>query len=416
MRFFTAILLVGFFTSTYSQESSQKNDSTKFRLLNIYIDCNFCDHRYLRQNLLNVNFVRDRKVADVHLLFTRQRTGAGGWSERIEFIGIGKYRQFSDTLGYMIDATMSSDEQRKMQLKYIEFGLLRMWLHQGLGENLTIESTAKHIIPGDEEDDPWKGWIFGVNAGTWFNGQETSNTFNIDGSLSARRITERNKFQINAGANQKINHFYYEDNTTSARQQNSWLNVTEIVGFTDHFSWGVFGYMGNSIFRNYKLYGELATGVEYDVFKYSESFDKQLIAAYEIGVRYNDYYDTTVFDKSEETVGFHRFTLGGMTKQAWGNFSSTMIYYNYLHDFALNEIRISMNLNVRVFKGFNFRINGGFGIQHNQINIAKGTVSTAELLLQQQQLKSGFNYWGNTGFNYSFGSIYNTAVNPRFDF
>ena len=45
-----------------------------------------------------------------------------------------------------------------------------------------------------------------------------------------------------------------------------------------------------------------------------------------------------------------------------------------------------------------------------------GNVSLEELLLQQQQLQSGYNYFFNVGLSYSFGSIYNTIVNPRFNF
>ena len=37
-------------------------DSTENEYLNIFLDCNFCDRQYLRQNLGEVNFVRDRMV------------------------------------------------------------------------------------------------------------------------------------------------------------------------------------------------------------------------------------------------------------------------------------------------------------------------------------------------------------------
>ena len=71
---------------------------------------------------------------------------------------------------------------------------------------------------------------------------------------------------------------------------------------------------------------------------------------------------------------------------------------------------------MRVFKGFNFNVSGSYTITRNQINLPAGDVSLEELLLQQQQLQSGFNYFASVGFSYSFGSIYNTIVNPRFDF
>jgi hypothetical protein len=45
-----------------------------------FLDCQnmFCDFDYFRTELAMVNWVRDRSVADVHLLVTRQETGSGG--------------------------------------------------------------------------------------------------------------------------------------------------------------------------------------------------------------------------------------------------------------------------------------------------------------------------------------------------
>ena len=69
-----------------------------------------------------------------------------------------------------------------------------------------------------------------------------------------------------------------------------------------------------------------------------------------------------------------------------------------------------------MLKGFSWRINGGFDILHGQINLKKEGATIEEPLLQQQQLGSGYSYWLSTGISYSFGSIYNSIVNPRFDF
>ena len=177
-----------------------------------------------------------------------------------------------------------------------------------------------------------------------------------------------------------------------------------------------FGSAGNSIYSNYRLYAEPKVGIEYDVFKYSESYSKQIIVGYTAGVRYNDYYDTTVFNKAEEFVGFHELIVGGGVNQEWGNLDASVTYQNYLHDFNLNSFSFWLNFNVRLFKGFSWRINGRFNILHNQINLAKSGASLEDVLLQQQQLGTGYSYWMNTGINYSFGSIYNSVVNPRFNF
>ena len=88
-----------------------------------------------------------------------------------------------------------------------------------------------------------------------------------------------------------------------------------------------------------------------------------------------------------------------------------------LHLFIrLHEFSFYLGTNFRIFKGLTFNISGNYNITNNQINLAGGDLSLEELLLRQQQVKSGYNYFVSTGLNYSFGSIYNTIVNPRFNF
>ena len=48
--------------------------------LNVFLDCErmFCDFDYFRTEMTWVSWVRDRAVADVHVLVSTQETGAGG--------------------------------------------------------------------------------------------------------------------------------------------------------------------------------------------------------------------------------------------------------------------------------------------------------------------------------------------------
>ena len=82
---------------------------------------------------------------------------------------------------------------------------------------------------------------------------------------------------------------------------------------------------------------------------------------------------------------------------------------------TLDELNLNINTNIRLFKGLSLRLFGGYGITHNQISIPAQGATLEELLLQQKQIRSGYNYYGSVGLNYNFGSIYNTIVNSRFD-
>ena len=57
---------------------------------------------------------------------------------------------------------------------------------------------------------------------------------------------------------------------------------------------------------------------------------------------------------------------------------------------------------------------GEFNRTRDQIYLPRGLASTEEVLLRQRQLASGYQYFLNFGISYSFGSIFNNIVNPRF--
>ena len=48
------------------------------------------------------------------------------------------------------------------------------------------------------------------------------------------------------------------------------------------------------------------------------------------------------------------------------------------------------------------------------IDLEKGDASTEDVLLRIRQFATGYSYFVNFGISYSFGSIFNSVVNPRF--
>jgi hypothetical protein len=73
------------------------------RRVKVFIDCSGfwdCDSEYFRTNLTMVDHVRDRTVADVHILITGQSTGAGGSEVTLTFLGLGPFDRANDLLRY----------------------------------------------------------------------------------------------------------------------------------------------------------------------------------------------------------------------------------------------------------------------------------------------------------------------------
>ena len=407
-RIIFILILLLTISPIFSQEKESK--------LNIFLNCNFCDQSYIKQNLEHAEFVRDENFADVYLFFTDQQNGSGGRVYEIDIVGQNDYKEFKDKITFSTNSNTSGDEVRSKMLKNIRLGLIRFWLKAGLEDKISI--TIKKSKPADllEEVDPWNNWVLSLGANGYFNGQETYSSQNLNFNASARRITAKNKFifRIRYGNNKSV---YKFDGEPDQVYNNSNKNITlyNVFSLNSHWSAGVFSYFGGSDYSNKSLYAKLSPAIEYNFFDYKESFKKQLTLTYRIGGDYTEYIEKTVFGKTEEVLWNHSLGLEASVRQTWGNIFGAIRYESFLHDTALNQFSFNLNARVRLFKGFSFNVGGNYNITNNQINLPAGNLTVEEILLQQQQIKSGYNYFFNVGFSYTFGSMFNTVVNPRFD-
>lgn len=406
------LLLITLFISiaTFSQEETKEE-------LKIYLDCNICDNTYIRQNLGHVQFVRDQNLGDVHLFFVTQQNGSGGRLYEIDFIGKGEFESINYKLEFSTDTNMTRDDVRKLILEQIKLGLVRFWIANGSTDAISINVPS----PEDEEQkveelDPWNYWVFRIGGNGYFNGQETNKFSSLNANLSVKRVTEKNKFLMRINIGEDKSTFTYGDEDIIAINSNKRLFVSDVLSINSHWSYGFFGDLGSSTYSNRDLYWSVKPAIEYNFFKYEESAKKQLTLSYRNGLVYQKYIERSVFAKEKETLWEHELNLGGSINQEWGNIFSEASFEQYLHDTTLYSLSFYLGTSIRLFKGFNFNVNGSYSITRNQINLPAGDVSLEELLLQQQQLQSGYNYFVSFGFSYSFGSIYNTIVNPRFNF
>ena len=398
------------------QSHAQETDNNKD--LKIYLDCNVCDNTYIKQNLGNVQFVRDQGQGDVHLFFLTQNNGSGGRLYDIDFIGKNDYKSISYKVSFSTDTNMTRDDVRIRILEYIKLGLVRYWIEKGTLEGVSVSAPSPKVDEdaSTEVEDPWNYWVFRIGAGGYFNGQESNKSSNLNVNISAKRVTEKNKFSFRLGFNENKSTFTFDGDDIVSVNSGKNLNVSDVISINDHWSIGAMGNLGTSTYSNYDFYWELKPAIEYNFFKYKDSAKKQLMLGYRNGLRYNDYIERSVYAKDDELLWEHSISLSGSVRQEWGNINGEASFDQYLHDTTLNALNFYLGANVRLFKGFNFNVGGSYSITRNQINLPAGDVSLEELLLQQQQIESGYNYFFNLGFSYSFGSIYNTIVNPRFNF
>ena len=391
---------------------SQNNEST----LKIFLNCNYCDITYIKQNLDYVEFVRDQKDADAHLLFRTQVNGSGGTIYEIDFIGQNNYSELQDKLTFSTNSDSTDSEIREMILKYTKLGLVRYWLKNGAHDKISVEMKKKEEVDVIAQKDVWNKWVFDLGLRGYFQGQESNKTRSLNFSVTAKQVTDKNKFYLRGSFNDSRSVYTYDGTDIISSQKSTNLTLYDVLSINDHWSAGAFAEVGKSTYRNKAFYGSLKPAIEYNFFSYKESSKKQLTLAYKVGGIHTNYNERTIFNKEEEFLWEHNLSLGGSIKQKWGSITSQASYESYLKDPSLNAFSFYLGTNFRIVKGLSFNISGNYDITNNQINLAAGDLTLEELLLSQKQVKSGYNYFLSVGLNYSFGSMFNTIVNPRFNF
>ncbi len=404
-------LLLAFISTSYAQNSdtiSKRKDA-----INIFVSCFDCDMEYIKEKINFVNYVRDIKEADVVIIETSEGTGNGGDKYTLIFEGNNRFKGINDTLFYNSNADETFDELRKKDVKYLKIGLTKYVAHSPLVKNLEVNYNEKieTIIPQDK----WNSWVFNIDGSANINAEATYSRIYTRSSLSADRITEKWKIEneISMFFSQSI--FTFGDQKiTSIKRNNSFRNLT-VKSISDHWSAGIMTFGGNSTYTNKEFYMSSMPAIEYDLFPYSKSNIVQLRIQNAIGINYFDYYDTTIYNKTKETLYSQRTAAAFRINKKWGYINTSLSFNSYLHDFSKNSINISTSFNIRIFKGLTTYIYGNYSIIHDQLYLPKTGLTYEEILLQQQQNATEYSYWLMFGLSYTFGSIYNNVVNPRFD-
>ncbi len=395
---------------------AQPNPKTK-----VYIECTsswLCDLDYLRTELSMVDFVRDRFIADVHVQVNTQYTSSGSEQNTLVFKGQNAFLNQDDTLTYYNLSSLSDDEKRKKMVKCITLGLIKYISHTEAADNLVItynKPAAADTLTTKKQEDPWNYWILSLGANGFFDGDANYKSESINSFIYADRETEKTKTNIGISYNYRKNEFVVSDEETVVKenpQTNGYINFIDKIN--QHWGYGIFTSYLNSEFSNYDLRLKAIPRVEYDVFKYKEFNSQRLVLSYGLGVQYNNYRDTTIFFKTEETLLLQDASVISSFTKPWGSINVGAFYDSYLYDLSKFSVSFSGSVNWNIFKGFKFAIGGSYDITRNLIQLSKEGATRDEVLLQQRQLNSQYSYFFGVGISYQFGSQFNNYINPAF--
>ncbi|MBN2482231.1 MAG: hypothetical protein JXB19_10845 [Bacteroidales bacterium] len=406
-----------------SQTQQQPPDTSRRDAIRLFMDCQGCDMNYIREEMPYVNYVRDVREAQVYLLITRQSTGSGGTAYTLLYSGQDELSGMKDTLIYNTSPDDTYDVTRSGLTNTIALGLMRYVAKTPIRNAIQVRYTGERLESPEQVEDKWNYWVFEIQTRPRFSIEKSVESYSLSNSLSADRVTPEWKIGLGANHSYSKNVYIrerkdslgnpYESRTEAIRS--SWSANNETVkSLSNHWSVGFRAGLSSSTYNNIRFKGYFMPAIEYNIFPYSESTRRQLRAFYSIGYIYNNYTDTTIYNKTYERLFEQSLSISFRVQQSWGSANASVSASNYLHDFQKNNVRVSANLSLRIFKGLSLSINGGMAFIHDQIELAKGNVSDQQLYLRTRALETGFQYDGSLGITYTFGSIYSNIVNPRF--
>jgi hypothetical protein len=398
--------------AVFSQTDQVDLEALKKTAPKVYIDCGSCDIEYIKTEITFVNYVRDRKEAQVHILITTQSTGSGGREYTLSFSGQNDFKGLDDTVKYFSNQTDTDDEIRKGLVKTIKMGLLTYVARTPISSRIAV-SYAEEKKP-QAVVDKWKSWVFSISGDGYFNGDEIYKYSSTGANLSANRVTPEFKIRLGLSASYKRNRYEYGGRSSESNQESYYFDGLAVKSIDEH--WSVGGYLNalSSSYANIRFSLSPAPAIEYNVFPYSQSTRRQLRFLYRIGFSMVRYREETVYFKTKENLWRESLSVALTVKEKWGSVSAQLSGSHYFHDFHKYNLDAYGTVQLNLFKGLNaFALAGGSRIR-DQLSLVKGEASLEEIILRRRQLETGYSYYFMFGLSYTFGSIFTNVVNPRF--
>jgi hypothetical protein len=399
-------------------EEARDIDELKKAAPKVFLDGTRLDTDYIRTEITFVNYVRDRKEADVHVLITQQSTGGGGREYTITFIGLNTYEDLKNVLKYYSNRTETEDEIRKGLVQILKLGLApyaaRTPIHKILSLGIDGKMKPTSVI------DKWNFWVFNFSTRGRLSGEKSRKYKSIFGNVSINRVTLESKLRMGFSANFDESKFDYETEEGIYQEKSSTrssaFSALYVKSLGQHWSAGAFTNLNHSTYSNINFGFSFAPAVEYNFFPYSVSTRRELRVLYRIGYNYRKYIEETIYDKKTDRLLNEILTITLSLSEPWGNVEFSVEGSHYFKKFSYNRLRISSDLSLRIWKGLALTIDGRYAAVHDQLSLRKEEATLEELLLLRKELATEYNYSLSIGFSYTFGSVYSNVVNPRFGF
>lgn len=421
----TALLLLGAVAPAAAQNSPAapltRAAPTSEPRLRVFLDCptGGCDRNFLITELPFVLWTQDRLDADIHALITTLSTASGGSAYTINLLGRGLFAGRTDTLNATVPPNTTEDMRRRELARVLKLGLVPYAIRVSDSSPFSLRYDAPVSVTGGGSEiiqDTWDFWVYRLRANGSGNAESLNSSYQLNGSVNVSRTTEELKLSFNANEEYRANTFTLSDSSEQTFILRSTdLSARIVRSVSDHWSIGTRLTGGRTDFRNQEASAGLDVSAEYNYFPWRDATSRQLIAAVAIGGRYYDYKETTIFDLTTELRPIARAILAGESRQQWGTIDGAMRYTQYLHNAKTYNLSFNGRAQFRLTRGLALEVRGDAAKVNDQLYLRRGGATDSEVLTRQRALATNFRIGGSIGLTFTFGSIYNTIVNPRLD-
>ena len=128
-----------------AQDAAADLEELKKSAPKVYLDCGECDIEYIKNEISFVNYVRDRKEAQVHILVTTQPTGSGGREYTLTFLGQNDFTGIDDAVRFFSKQSDTQDDIRKNLVRSLKQGLAAYAARTPIASRLIVRAEEESL-------------------------------------------------------------------------------------------------------------------------------------------------------------------------------------------------------------------------------------------------------------------------------
>jgi hypothetical protein len=367
-----------------------------------------------------VTWTRDRLFADVQLLVTTIQTGSGAFQYTVTALGRGRFEGRSDTAVVSPIPNEAEDGIRRKLAKSFALLLVPYVRTTSVAAALRVvydaPSGSRQATPQSVKD-RWNFFVLQLEANGFLSTESRQTSGNLFNDFRIRRVTEQNALRFGIFQSARYSKFEIDDSTTVSNTIRQGVFFARgVKALSSRLSIGALTNIGYSEFTNTKLVWRAAPVIEYNLFPWKQATSQQIAISYGIGPRYFRWKQPTIFGRSTEWRAQQELVIGSDLRKSWGSVNITTRYASFIPDAKKWNLSLNGNTSLNLVKGLQFNVGGGASLIRDQIFLSARGQTPEEILTQQRALASNYSVFVFTGLSYSFGSIYNSVVNPRLDF